>query len=131
MNMALRSAGLAPEAISYINAHGTSTPQGDICETSAIKTVFKDHARKLCVSSTKGATGHMLGAAGAIEMRVCTMALKDQKVPPTINYETPDPACDLDYVPNEAREIPVEAIMNNYFGFGGHNACIVASRFKD
>ncbi len=131
MNMALRSAGLAPEAISYINAHGTSTPQGDICETSAIKTVFKDHARKLCVSSTKGATGHMLGAAGAIEMTVCTMALKDQKVPPTINYETPDPACDLDYVPNEARETPVEAIMNNSFGFGGHNACVVARRFRD
>ena len=131
MNMALRSAGLAPEAISYINAHGTSTPQGDICETAAIKTVFKDHARKLCVSSTKGATGHMLGAAGAIEMTVCTMALKDQKVPPTINYETPDPACDLDYVPNKARETPVEAIMNNSFGFGGHNACVVAQRFKD
>lgn len=129
MNMALRSAGLAPEAISYINAHGTSTPQGDICETSAIKTVFKDHARKLCVSSTKGATGHMLGAAGAIEMTVCTMALKDQKVPPTINYETPDPACDLDYVPNEARDTPVEAIMNNSFGFGGHNACVVAKKF--
>ncbi|MGA0325433.1 MAG: beta-ketoacyl-[acyl-carrier-protein] synthase family protein, partial [Limisphaerales bacterium] len=129
MNMALRSAGLAPEAISYINAHGTSTPQGDICETAAIKTVFKDHARKLCVSSTKGATGHMLGAAGAIEMTVCTMALKDQKVPPTINYETPDPACDLDYVPNMARETPVEAIMNNSFGFGGHNACVVAKKF--
>ena len=129
MNMALRSAGLAPEAISYINAHGTSTPQGDICETAAIKTVFKDHAHKLCVSSTKGATGHMLGAAGAIEMTVCTMALKDQKVPPTINYETPDPACDLDYVPNEAREITVEAIMNNSFGFGGHNACVVAKKF--
>ena len=129
MNMALRSAGLAPEAISYINAHGTSTPQGDICETAAIKTVFKDHAPKLCVSSTKGATGHMLGAAGAIEMTVCTMALKDQKVPPTINYETPDPACDLDYVPNEARETPVEAIMNNSFGCGGHNACVVSKKF--
>lgn len=87
MKMALRSAGMNPEAISYINAHGTSTPQGDICETSAIKTVFGDHAKKLCVSSTKGATGHMLGAAGAIEMTVCTLALRDQKVPPTINYE--------------------------------------------
>ena len=131
MKMALRSAGMNPEAISYINAHGTSTPQGDICETSAIKTVFGDHAKKLCVSSTKGATGHMLGAAGAIEMTVCTLALRDQKVPPTINYETPDPECDLDYVPNQARDIPVQAIMNNSFGFGGHNACIVASRFKD
>ena len=131
MKMALRSAGMNPEAISYINAHGTSTPQGDICETSAIKTVFGDHAKKLCVSSTKGATGHMLGAAGAIEMTVCTLALRDQKVPPTINYETPDPECDLDYVPNQARDIPVQAIMNNSFGFGGHNACVVASRFKD
>ena len=131
MKMALRSAGMNPEAISYINAHGTSTPQGDICETSAIKTVFGDHAKKLCVSSTKGATGHMLGAAGAIEMTVCTLALRDQKVPPTINYETPDPECDLDYVPNQARDIPVQAIMNNSFGFGGHNACVVAQRFKD
>ncbi len=129
MKMALRSAGMNPEAISYINAHGTSTPQGDICETSAIKTVFGDHAKKLCVSSTKGATGHMLGAAGAIEMTVCTLALRDQKVPPTINYETPDPECDLDYVPNQARDIPVQAIMNNSFGFGGHNACVVAKKF--
>jgi 3-oxoacyl-[acyl-carrier-protein] synthase II len=129
MKMALRSAGMDPEAISYINAHGTSTPQGDICETSAIKTVFGDHAKKLCVSSTKGATGHMLGAAGAIEMTVCTLALRDQKVPPTINYETPDPECDLDYVPNQARDIPVQAIMNNSFGFGGHNACVVAKKF--
>jgi 3-oxoacyl-[acyl-carrier-protein] synthase II len=129
MKMALRSAGMDPEAISYINAHGTSTPQGDICETSAIKTVFGDHAKKLCVSSTKGATGHMLGAAGAIEMTVCTLALRDQQVPPTINYETPDPECDLDYVPNQARDIPVQAIMNNSFGFGGHNACVVAKKF--
>ncbi len=129
MKMALRSAGMNPEAISYINAHGTSTPQGDICETSAIKTVFGDHAKKLCVSSTKGATGHMLGAAGAIEMTVCTLALRDQKVPPTINYETSDPECDLDYVPNQARDIPVQAIMNNSFGFGGHNACVVAKKF--
>jgi len=129
MKMALRSAGMNPEAISYINAHGTSTPQGDICETSAIKTVFGDHAKKLCVSSTKGATGHMLGAAGAIEMTVCTLALRDQQVPPTINYETPDPECDLDYVPNQARDIPVQAIMNNSFGFGGHNACVVAKKF--
>lgn len=131
MKMALRSAGLAPEDISYINAHGTSTPQGDICETSAIKSVFGDHASKLCVSSTKGATGHMLGAAGAIEMTACTMALRDQKVPPTINYENPDPDCDLDYVPNQARDTEVKAIMNNSFGFGGHNACVVAKKFED
>lgn len=128
MKMALRSAGIPNESIDYINAHGTSTPQGDICETSAIKTVFGDHARKLCVSSTKGATGHMLGAAGAIEMSVCMMALRDQKVPPTINYENPDPQCDLDYVPNEARERSVGAIMNNSFGFGGHNACVIAKK---
>ncbi len=130
MKMALRSAGLAPDSISYINAHGTSTPQGDICETSAIKSVFGDHARKLCVSSTKGATGHMLGAAGAVEMTACTLALRDQKVPPTINYENPDPECDLDYVPNEARQTEVKAIMNNSFGFGGHNACVVAKKFE-
>ena len=128
MKMALRSAGIPNDSIDYVNAHGTSTPQGDICETSAIKTVFGDHARKLCVSSTKGATGHMLGAAGAIEMSVCMMALRDQKVPPTINYENPDPECDLDYVPNEARERSVRAIMNNSFGFGGHNACVIAKK---
>jgi len=130
MKMALRSAGLTADSISYINAHGTSTPQGDICETSAIKSVFGDHARKLSVSSTKGATGHMLGAAGAIEMAACTMALRDQKVPPTINYENPDPDCDLDYVPNQAREMEINAVMNNSFGFGGHNACTIATRFK-
>ena len=129
MKMALRSAGLTADSISYINAHGTSTPQGDICETSAIKSVFGDHARKLSVSSTKGATGHMLGAAGAIEMAACTMALRDQKVPPTINYENPDPDCDLDYVPNQAREMEINAVMNNSFGFGGHNACVVAKKF--
>jgi 3-oxoacyl-[acyl-carrier-protein] synthase II len=131
MKMALNSAGLTADSIDYINAHGTSTPQGDICETSAIKSVFGDHARRLCVSSTKGATGHMLGAAGAIEMTACTMALRDQKVPPTINYENPDPDCDLDYVPNQARETEVKAIMNNSFGFGGHNACVVAKQFED
>jgi len=129
MKMALRSAKLNPSDISYINAHGTSTPQGDVCETQAIKTIFGDHARKLAVSSTKGATGHMLGAAGAVEMAICAKALQENKVPPTINYEVPDPDCDLDYVPNVAREIPVHAIVNNSFGFGGHNACLVASKF--
>lgn len=131
MQMALRSSGLAPTDISYINAHGTSTPQGDICETEAIKTVFAEHARKLAVSSTKGATGHMLGAAGAVEMAVCAKALQTGIVPPTINYENPDPSCDLDYVPNTAREMKVEAILNNSFGFGGHNATIAAKRFTD
>ncbi|MDP7048984.1 MAG: beta-ketoacyl-ACP synthase II, partial [Verrucomicrobiota bacterium] len=122
MRMALRSGGLNPEDISYINAHGTSTPQGDACETQAIKSVFGEHAHRLAVSSTKGATGHMLGAAGGVEMAACCKALETGTVPPTINYETPDPDCDLDYVPNEAREIEVNAIANNSFGFGGHNA---------
>ncbi len=129
MRMALRSAGLNPTDVSYINAHGTSTPQGDICETQAIKSVFGDHARKLAVSSTKGATGHMLGAAGAVEMAICAKAIQTNVVPPTINYEQPDPECDLDYVPNTARELPVHAVINNSFGFGGHNATIVASKF--
>ena len=130
MRMALRSAGLNVEDISYINAHGTSTPQGDVCETEAIKAVFGDHARRVAVSSTKGATGHMLGAAGAVEMALCCKALETGVVPPTINYEKPDPACDLDYVPNAAREMPVRAILNNSFGFGGHNACLAARRFE-
>ena len=130
MRMALSSGGLNPEDISYINAHGTSTPQGDVCETEAIKSVFGDHAGSLAVSSTKGATGHMLGAAGGVEMAVCCKALETDTVPPTINYETPDPDCDLDYVPNEAREMEVNAIANNSFGFGGHNACLVAKKFK-
>ncbi len=129
MKMALRSAALNPSDISYINAHGTSTQQGDICETQAIKAVFGDHARKLAVSSTKGATGHMLGAAGAVEMAVCAKALQLNVVPPTINYEHPDPQCDLDYVPNTAREMPVNAVANNSFGFGGHNATVVARKF--
>jgi 3-oxoacyl-[acyl-carrier-protein] synthase II len=129
MKMALRNAGLNPEDISYINAHGTSTPQGDIAETQAIKTVFGSHARKLAVSSTKGATGHMLGAAGAVEMIVCAKAIQTGAVPPTINYAVPDPACDLDYVPNSARQMPVNAALNNSFGFGGHNASILARKF--
>jgi 3-oxoacyl-[acyl-carrier-protein] synthase II len=129
MKMALRNGGLNLTDISYINAHGTSTPQGDVCETQAIKTVFGDHARKLTVSSTKGATGHMLGAAGAVEMTVCALAIKHGIVPPTINLQVPDPECDLDYVPNTAREMPVNAIINNSFGFGGHNASIAARKF--
>jgi 3-oxoacyl-(acyl-carrier-protein) synthase len=127
--MALRSAGLNPSDIAYINAHGTSTPQGDVCETQAIKTVFGEHARKLAVSSTKGATGHMLGAAGAVEMIACALAIQNGVVPPTINYTTPDPECDLDYVPNTAREMTVNAIVNNSFGFGGHNSTIAAKKF--
>jgi 3-oxoacyl-[acyl-carrier-protein] synthase II len=129
MKMALRNAGLNPSDVSYINAHGTSTPQGDICETQAIKTVFGGHARKLAVSSTKGATGHMLGAAGAVEMAVCAKAIQTNIIPPTINYEHPDPECDLDYVPNTARGMPVNVVLNNSFGFGGHNATIAAKKF--
>ena len=129
MKMALRSAGLNPTDISYINAHGTSTPQGDICETLAIKSVFGDHARRLAVSSTKGATGHMLGAAGAVEMALCCKALETQIAPPTINLDRPDPQCDLDYVPHTARPMRIDAILNNSFGFGGHNATVAAKRF--
>jgi 3-oxoacyl-[acyl-carrier-protein] synthase II len=129
MSMALRSAGMRPEEISYINAHGTSTPLGDIAETLAIKAVFGDHARELAISSTKGATGHMLGAAGAVEMAICVKAIQADTVPPTINYQHPDPQCDLDYVPNTAREVPVNVAVNNSFGFGGHNASIVVKKF--
>ncbi len=129
MRVALRSAGLNPEDVSYINAHGTSTPLGDIAETKAVKAVFGDHARKMVISSTKGATGHMLGAAGAVEMTACILAMKNDLVPPTINYEVPDPECDLDYVPNKAREMKVNAIVNNSFGFGGHNSSIAAKKF--
>jgi len=129
MKMALRTSGLNATDITYINAHGTSTPQGDIAETQAIKSVFGDHAKKLVVSSTKGATGHMLGAAGAVETAACVLAIKNSIVPPTINLQNPDPECDLDYVPNTAREMSVNAIVNNSFGFGGHNSTIAAKKF--
>ena len=129
MRMALRSAELNPTDISYINAHGTSTPQGDIAETQAIKAVFGPHAKKIAVSSTKGATGHMLGAAGAVEMILCVKAIQCGIVPPTINLENPDPECDLDFVPGAAREMSVGAIVNNSFGFGGHNASVIAVKF--
>lgn len=130
MKAALRNAEFNPQDISYINAHGTSTPQGDIAETEAIKVVFGEYARKLAVSSTKGATGHMLGAAGAVEMVACAKAIQTDIVPPTINYQVPDPECDLDYVPNTARPMKVNAIVNNSFGFGGHNATLVAKKLK-
>jgi 3-oxoacyl-[acyl-carrier-protein] synthase II len=129
MKMALRSAGLNPSDISYINAHGTSTPPGDIAETQAIKAVFGEHAKKLAVSSTKGATGHMLGAAGAVEMILCVKAIQTGIAPPTINLENADPECDLDYVPGAAREMKIAATVNNSFGFGGHNASVIAVRF--
>ena len=129
MRMALRSARLNPTDINYINAHGTSTPQGDVCETQAIKTVFGDHARAVAISSTKGATGHMLGAAGAVETAICAMAIEDGIVPPTLNLDEPDPQCDLDYVPHTARKMKVDAVVNNSFGFGGHNASVVLKKF--
>ena len=129
MMMALRNGGLNLVDFSYIIAHGTSTPQGDVCETQAIKTVFGERAKKIAVSSTKGATGHMLGAAGAVEMTACALAIKHGVVPPTINLQHPDPECDLDYVPNTARELKVNGIINNSFGFGGHNATIAAKKF--
>jgi 3-oxoacyl-[acyl-carrier-protein] synthase II len=130
MAMALKHAALNPEDIDYINAHGTSTPVGDKCETQAIKTVFGAYAKKLAVSSTKSMTGHLLGAAGAVETAVCALAIRDGMIPPTINYENPDPECDLDYVPNKARQTNVRACMNNSLGFGGHNATLIVTRHE-
>ncbi len=130
MRLALQSAGMNPEDVGYINAHGTSTPFNDANETKAIKAVFGAHARKVAVSSTKSMTGHMLGAAGGAEAVVAVQTLLRGVIPPTINYATPDPDCDLDYVPNQAREQRVDAVMSNSFGFGGTNAVLVFKRFK-
>lgn len=127
MRMALRHASLTPADIHYLNAHGTSTPLNDKSETRAIKTVFGEAARQLPISSIKSMTGHLLGAAGAVEAVACVLALRDQVIPPTINHATPDPECDLDYVPNTARPHPVRHILSNSFGFGGHNACLIFS----
>ena len=131
MEIAIRKAGIAKEDLNYINAHGTSTPLNDKLETNGIKTVFKDHAYKLMVSSTKSMTGHLLGAAGGVEAVICAKAIKEAIVPATINYENPDPECDLDYVPNEAREYPeLKYVMSNSFGFGGQNACLVMGKIE-
>lgn len=129
MEAALQDAGIQPGEVDYINAHGTSTPIGDKAETLSIHKVFGEHAKKLAVSSTKSMTGHLLGAAGAIEGVACVMAIREGKIPPTINYTTPDPECDLDYVPNTAREAPVRVAMSNSFGFGGHNVTLVFKKF--
>lgn len=129
MAMALRHAGLKPEDVDYINAHGTSTPLGDVAETKAIKSLFKDHAKKLAVSSTKSCMGHLLGAAGAVELIICAKAIENNIAPATINLDNPDPECDLDYVPNKPREMKIDVVLNNSFGFGGHNACIALKRF--
>ncbi|HEY3167229.1 MAG TPA: beta-ketoacyl-ACP synthase II [Candidatus Binatia bacterium] len=128
MRLALKDAGIAPSDIDYINAHGTSTEYNDANETTAIKTVFGEQAAKLAVSSTKSMTGHLLGAAGAVEGVYSVLALRDGVLPPTINYENPDPACDLDYVPNKARKAAIEVALSNSFGFGGTNACAIFRR---
>src|SRR5262249_41893981 len=129
MRAALKDARLAPDAVGYINAHGTSTKYNDATETFAVKKVFGEHARKLAISSTKSMTGHTLGAAGGIEAGISALALAQGVLPPTINYETPDPECDLDYVPNTARDARVQAALSNSFGFGGTNACLLFQRF--
>ncbi len=129
MQHSLKRAGLTPDKVDYINAHGTSTPVGDVAETEAIKAVFGDHAKKLAVSSTKSMTGHLLGAAGAAELIFCVKAIEHNILPPTINLDNPDPACDLDYVPHKPREQRVDIAMSNSFGFGGHNATLVVQRF--
>jgi 3-oxoacyl-[acyl-carrier-protein] synthase II len=130
MRMAMEKARIRPEEVDYVNAHGTSTGVGDICETKAIKAVFGDHARNgLLVSSTKSMTGHLLGAAGSVETAACALAIRDSIVPPTINLDNPDPECDLDYVPHKAREKKVRVALNNSFGFGGHNATLIVREY--
>jgi 3-oxoacyl-[acyl-carrier-protein] synthase II len=128
--MAIKDAGLRPEDIEHINAHGTSTPLNDLTETRAIKTVFGGHAKKLAISGTKSMTGHLLGAAGSTEAIFTLLAIRDGIIPPTINYEVPDPECDLDYVPNVARRQPLTVAMSNAFGFGGTNATLIFRKFS-
>jgi 3-oxoacyl-[acyl-carrier-protein] synthase II len=130
MSGALRDAGLGPEAVDYINAHGTSTPLGDKAETIAVKRVFDGHAQAVNISSTKSQLGHLLGASGGVELIVSLLALRDQVCPPTINLRTPDPACDLNYTPNQPQERPIRHVMSNSFGFGGHNASIIAGKLR-
>jgi 3-oxoacyl-(acyl-carrier-protein) synthase len=131
MKEALQDAGLSPEEVDYINAHGTSTPINDKCETEAIKTIFGEHAYKIPVSSTKSMLGHLLGAAGSVEAIVCILAIKEGIIPPTINYQEPDPECDLDYVPNVARKKEVKVALSNSLGFGGHNCTLIIKRYSE
>jgi len=132
MKLALDHAKLSPGDVDYINAHATSTGLGDIAETKAIKMLFgEEQAKKVTISATKSMTGHLLGGAGAVEMAACVLAIRDGVIPPTINLENPDPECDLDYTPNKAREKKVRVTLNNSFGFGGHNATLVTTAFKD
>jgi 3-oxoacyl-[acyl-carrier-protein] synthase II len=131
MDMAIKHSGISPEDVDYVNAHGTSTGLGDVCETKAIKKVFGDHAKDgLIVSSTKSMTGHLLGAAGGVELAACVQAIREGVIPPTINLENQDPNCDLDYVPNVAREADVKIALTNSFGFGGHNASLLIQKFE-
>jgi 3-oxoacyl-[acyl-carrier-protein] synthase II len=131
MRNALKDAGITPGQIDYINAHGTSTEVGDKAETMAIKRAFGDHAYKVAVSSTKSMTGHLLGGAGGLEAGITVLAIRDQIAPPTINYENPDPACDLDYIPNRARPMSIEYALSNSFGFGGTNGCLIFKRYRE
>ena len=131
MRNAMRDAGITPDKVDYINAHGTSTDAGDRAETAAIKRAFGDHAYKVAVSSTKSMTGHLLGGSGGIEAGISVMALRDQVAPPTINYETPDADCDLDYVPNHARAMKIDYALSNSFGFGGTNGCLIFKRYSE
>ncbi len=130
MRAAIKDAKLSPDDIGYVNAHGTSTPIGDVLETVALKRVFGERAKKVPVSSTKSMTGHLLGGAGGLEAGISVLALRDQILPPTINHETPDPECDLDYIPNHARKASVEYALSNSFGFGGTNAALIFKRWS-
>jgi 3-oxoacyl-[acyl-carrier-protein] synthase II len=130
MSKAIKDARIDPSDIDYINAHGTSTPLGDEAETKAMKAVFQEHARHVSISSTKSQLGHLLGASGGVELIFCLQAIRDGVIPPTINYDTPDPACDLDYTPNQARERKISVAMSNSFGFGGHNGSLIVGKLR-
>ncbi len=131
MAQAIKDAGINPGDIDYINAHGTSTPLGDLAETTAIKAVFQDHAKQVSISSTKSQLGHLLGASGGVEIILCLLAMRDGLIPPTINYDTPDPECDLDYTPNQARQRQIDVAMSNSFGFGGHNGSLIVGKLRN